>query len=158
VTPSVGADMRAITLRLAPEISSFKEWVEYEVATRNQGRNQNFNNQNNNNNNQSATNETSLLKLPIFSRSLIETEVVVQSGETVVMGGLINSSEQQLQQRVPFLASLPILGRLFQHDNIEETKQNLLIFVTATLLSDRGESLIPIDKARNGTFGARAYR
>lgn len=155
VTPSVGADMRAITLKLAPEISSFKEWIEYEVATRNQGRN---NNNNNNNNNQSATNETSLLKLPIFSRSKIETELVVQSGETVVMGGLINSNEQQIQQRVPLLASLPIIGRLFQHDNVEETKQNLLIFVTATLLSDRGESLIPIDSSRKRVSDARMNR
>ncbi len=147
VTPSVGSDRKAIMLKLVPEISSFKEWIEYEVANFGNSGGQNYNNNNNNNNNtQTATNNTSLLKLPIFTRSTIETEVVVQSGETVVMGGLITSTENQIDSSVPFLSSIPIIGRLFRHKNVEETKDNLLIFVTATLLSERGENLIPLEK------------
>jgi hypothetical protein len=88
----------------------------------------------------------SLIKLPIFASSELETEMVVRSGETVVMGGLITSRESQKLSKVPILSSIPILGRLFTHDMVEEKKENLLIFVTATVLSETGESLIPLDE------------
>jgi len=132
VTPSVGADMGTINLNVAPEISEFVRYETYEVGDT--GGTSSTDN----------TNTTSLVKLPIFRRSKIETEVVVHSGETVVMGGLITSAESKTEEKVPVLSSIPLLGRLFRHDGVEEVKQNLLIFVTATLLSDRGENLVPI--------------
>ena len=70
--------------------------------------------------------------------------MIVHSGETVVMGGLISSSESKSRKGIPVLRSIPLIGRFFEHDTREESKQNLLIFVTATILSDRGESLVPI--------------
>jgi type II secretory pathway component GspD/PulD (secretin) len=69
---------------------------------------------------------------------------VVQSGETVVMGGLITSQETRTQNSVPFLSSIPFLGRFFQSEQIDDQKRNLLVFVTATILSDRGENLVPV--------------
>jgi type II secretory pathway component GspD/PulD (secretin) len=45
---------------------------------------------------------------------------------------------------VPFLSRIPWIGRLFTRKGVEEIKQNLLIFVTATIISERGEDLIPI--------------
>lgn len=133
VTPSVGADRSTINLNVQPEISEFVRYERYEVGDDTDGTAAS-----------SDTNATSLVKLPIFRRSKIETEVIVQSGETVVMGGLISSSESKTQEKVPFLSSIPILGKLFMHDGVSEDKQNLLIFVTATLLSNRGENLIPL--------------
>lgn len=136
VTPSVGADMSTITLSMVPEISEFVRYEHYEVGSR----------RGYGDTTQATTNgaATSLVKLPIFRRSKIETEVIVQSGETVVMGGLISSSESKKTDGVPFLSSIPLIGRLFRHDGVEEVEQNLLIFVTATILSERGENLIPI--------------
>ena len=86
---------------------------------------------------------TSSIKLPIFQRSTLETEVVTRSGETVVMGGLIRSVESRSLEKVPILGDVPWLGRLFRHDTVEEKKQNLLIFVTGTILSETGETLVP---------------
>lgn len=135
VTPSVGADMKSITLNLIPEISEFVRYEHYEVGSRGSGaappRSGN-------------TNTTSLVKLPVFRRSKIETELIVQSGETVAMGGLISSTQSKSVSSVPLLSSIPLIGRLFRHDNIEEKEKNLLIFVTATILSQRGENLVPM--------------
>lgn len=138
VRPSVGADLNSVTLQLLPEISQF---VRYEYFQTGSG---NSKNNNNNQTDQTDTNGLSTIKLPIFSRSKIETEVIVQSGETVVMGGLITSSETKHKDKVPFLGSLPLIGWFFQNDNVDNSQQNLLIFVTATIISERGEDLVPL--------------
>ncbi len=139
VRPSVGADMSSITLQLVPEISEFVRYETYEVGT--------GNNNGNNQNSSSVTNGTSTVKLPIFRRSKIDTEVIVQSGETVVMGGLITASDGKRKEKVPFLASIPLIGLLFQNDLTDTDQKNLLIFVTATIISERGENLVPLAPA-----------
>lgn len=151
VTPSVGADRRDISLHVVPDISDFVRYEYYQTGAGNGG-------------DLSQTNQgLSVVKLPIFRRSHIETEVIVQSGETVVMGGLISSTEQKIQEGVPILSKIPLLGVLFRHDKMQEKKDNLLIFVTATLLSNRGENMIstvspvpaaPPDAGAGATLGA----
>jgi type IV pilus assembly protein PilQ len=138
VRPSVGADMSSVTLQLLPEISEFVRYETFEVGTGG----------NNGQNSTSATNGMSTVKLPIFRRSKIETEVIVQSGETVVMGGLITSTESKHKDKIPFLASIPFIGLLFQNDLTDNDQKNLLIFVTATIISERGENLIPLASAQ----------
>jgi type IV pilus assembly protein PilQ len=140
VTPSVGADMRSIRLHMLPKITSDQvDWIVYETAGQNRTTGTGSATG-------SGTNMNSLIKLPIFASSELETEMVVRSGETVVMGGLITSRESKKLSKVPILSSIPILGRLFTHDMVEEKKENLLIFVTATVISETGESLIPLDE------------
>jgi type II secretory pathway component GspD/PulD (secretin) len=142
VTPSVGSDLHSVTLRLTPEIKDFVRWEYWEVAS--DSRTTSSTTTTTGNTTTTNGTDTSTIKLPIFRVSRIETEVVVESGETVVMGGLITSSETRDEERVPLLSSIPIIGRLFRHDITEVTEQNLLIFVTATIISERGESLVPI--------------
>ena len=60
------------------------------------------------------------------------------------MGGLITSTEDKSEERIPVLSSIPLLGVLFRHDTTDVIEQNLLIFVTATILSERGEDLVPV--------------
>ena len=141
VAPSVGADLRTIDLTITPDISEFIRWEYYQTSG---SANSSQSNNDNNNSSTNASFDLAVVKLPIFRRSTIETEVIVQSGETVVMGGLITSQETKTQNGVPFLSSIPFLGRLFQSEQIDDQKRNLLVFVTATIISDRGESLIPV--------------
>lgn len=143
-TPSVGADLRTINLALIPEISSFVKWEYYEQS----GDNSSDNNNDNNNDTEDDVVDggTGLIKLPIFSRRHIETDVIVQSGETVIMGGLITSARTKTREGIPFLSHLPFIGQLFRHDSVNEDRQNLIIFVTATLISERGEELVPLDE------------
>ena len=134
VTPSVGADMSSITLKVFPKIVEFVDWSDASRAGEGIGTAE-------------GTNEVitaRTIQLPLFRRSEVETEVIVQSGETVVMGGLVSSTKVNRQEGVPFFSSIPLLGQLFRYDTIDEDRQNLLIFVTATIISEQGESLVPI--------------
>ncbi|WFB34420.1 hypothetical protein P3T73_09625 [Kiritimatiellota bacterium B12222] len=136
-TPSVGLNRRDINLRLRPEIIElirFREVTQTVINTNTDG----------------SSDEISApvfggIEFPEVARRLIETEVVVQSGETVVMGGLMRHRDQEDIQGIPFISAIPFLGQLFQKKTIRQEKENLLVFVTATLISKRGENLVPIN-------------
>lgn len=76
--------------------------------------------------------------LPEFSVREITTTVNVWDGQTVVLGGLVYSSVTETKDTVPVIGDIPIVGRLFQSDQKNETKRNLMIFVTATLIDPAG--------------------
>ena len=76
--------------------------------------------------------------LPGFTVREITTTVNVWDGQTVVLGGLVDSTLTTEKQSVPVLGDLPILGELFQSNQKTETKRNLMIFVTATLIDPAG--------------------
>jgi general secretion pathway protein D len=70
---------------------------------------------------------------PLFAVRKISTEVTIQSGSTVIMGGLIRESTKQMADKVPGAGNLPLVGKLFRSEGKARQKRNLLIFVTATL-------------------------
>lgn len=78
----------------------------------------------------------------------VKTQVLVDNGGTVVIGGILESTDKQDEARVPGLASLPGLGRLFQSEQITQRQTELLIFVTPRVLA---ESLA---RAASNTLGA----
>ena len=140
VTPSVGSDGFSINLRLSPEVSDFVDWAENEYPLPPSL--------------SSSSNNFSVIEippLPVFERRFVETELVVGSGETVVMGGLIDSKDVVRTEGVPFLSKIPLLGRLFMTEHIDRESNNLLLFVTATVIAQTGESLIPLDTPPPGT-------
>jgi general secretion pathway protein D len=65
-----------------------------------------------------------------------KTNVVVKNGETIVIGGLLSDTERRSEQKVPLLGDIPFLGFLFRNTERRATKQNLLIFLTPTIISD----------------------
>ena len=142
VTPSVGADRQTIILSLAPEISDLADWVFYESADVETS----INNR--------TTNTLGMVKLPIFIKRQIVTKVAVRSGDTVVMGGLINSTDQKDVRRVPLLGSLPLLGALFRYEVVNKVQRNLLIFVTARVLAETGEELVAVEGMGEGGGGS----
>ncbi|WP_269526770.1 hypothetical protein [Coraliomargarita parva] len=75
---------------------------------------------------------------PIFSTREISTEVTVFDGATVVMGGLTRDEVKSIDDRVPVLGDIPGVGRLFRSEGETRQKRNLLIFVTANLVSPGG--------------------
>ncbi|MBL7076195.1 MAG: hypothetical protein ISS31_01875 [Kiritimatiellae bacterium] len=122
--PSVGDDGSSVSLLLTPTISKLDEFNYYTGAG-------------NSNSLQQVE-----VKLPTISRREVQTKVVVQSGETVVMGGLIEVVSADKEHRIPVLGHLPIIGQLFRRKDTVEQRRNLIIFVTATVISERGESLV----------------
>ncbi len=71
----------------------------------------------------------------ISTRSL-KTQVLVNNGETVVLGGVFEQTEQRSTKRVPFFGDLPIIGYLFRNNFKQISKNELLIFVTPKILKD----------------------
>ena len=73
----------------------------------------------------------------VYAIRRMEADVVVPSGNTLVMGGLISDSSTRSYTKVPVLGDIPGLGLLFRHDAKSRSKVNLLIFVTPTIIQDR---------------------
>ncbi|MBP5640919.1 MAG: hypothetical protein J6X55_15665, partial [Victivallales bacterium] len=79
------------------------------------------------------------IKLPHTYERAVVTTVEVQSGETVVLGGMIDNKKIKTVRKIPFLGDLPLLGWFFRRTTTEVKPQNLLIFVTANVINNRGE-------------------
>ncbi|SEH04524.1 Type IV pilus biogenesis and competence protein PilQ precursor [Candidatus Venteria ishoeyi] len=75
-----------------------------------------------------------------FERRSLETQVLVNNGETVVLGGVYEQTITNRSYRVPFLSSLPLIGILFQNQQKGNNKKELLIFVTPKILQDASTS------------------
>ena len=73
----------------------------------------------------------SLTEYPVVATREAETQVMVKSGQTIVIGGMIRESKQTTQLKVPFLGSIPLLGVLFRRETVSTEKIELLIFLTA---------------------------
>ena len=76
---------------------------------------------------------------PVFETRSIVTTLQLLDGQTAVLGGLINESTQEVNDKVPLLGDLPLVGRIFQSKVAERTKKNLIIFVTARLIRSNGK-------------------
>ena len=75
----------------------------------------------------------SLTEYPVIATREAETQVLLKSGQTMVIGGMIRESKSNTQLKVPFLGSVPLLGVLFRRDTVTTEKIELLIFLTATV-------------------------
>jgi general secretion pathway protein D len=75
----------------------------------------------------------------ITNERKVNTQVLANDGETVVLGGLIKDDVQESEQRVPLLGSIPLLGKLFRSTSVSYTKSNLLIFLRPTIIREPGE-------------------
>jgi type II secretory pathway component GspD/PulD (secretin) len=62
--------------------------------------------------------------------------VRIRQGETLVMGGLIDRSEEETLQRVPILSGIPILGEAFKNKEINDAASELIVFVTPRILAE----------------------
>lgn len=72
----------------------------------------------------------------VTNERIIETTVIVDDGEILVLGGLLEDVLRESNQRVPILGSIPILGALFRTQKVDSVKTNLMMFIRATILRD----------------------
>jgi len=122
VLASIGGDGKNILLALNPQVNQGVEMVPF--ATVSEGSN------------------SFVLKLPQYRTQELATRVVVKSGETVAMGGVLEREQTTLVESVPLLSRIPVLGALFRKRTALNKPRYLLIFVTATLLSENGEFVV----------------
>ncbi|NQU18769.1 secretin and TonB N-terminal domain-containing protein, partial [bacterium] len=115
VVPSVGMEDDVITLTLIPEVSDGTAgYFSYSGD----------------------------VSLPLFTSRNLTTSVVVNNGDTVVLGGLIKETESTVETKIPILGDLPWVGPFFRKDTSSITRKNLLIFVTASIISKSGEEVV----------------
>ena len=72
-----------------------------------------------------------------ISTKHVKTEVLVENGGTVVIGGIFEQTERTDITRVPFFGELPVIGRLFRNDTTTSQKTELLVFVTPRIVNER---------------------
>ncbi len=71
-----------------------------------------------------------------INKNAVNTNVLVDNGETVVLGGIFEQQTANSQTKVPFLGDIPYIGRLFRKDVKSDNKRELLIFVTPRIVND----------------------
>ncbi|MBV1911942.1 MAG: type II secretion system secretin GspD [Kangiellaceae bacterium] len=71
----------------------------------------------------------------ITNKRQINTTVLVNSGQTIVLGGLIDNDVQESEQKIPILGDIPWLGRLFSSTGTSKRKTNLMVFIRPTIIS-----------------------
>jgi len=134
VEPVVGPDGYTIDLNLVPQVVEFEGFINYGSPIQ--------------------TTSTSplgvtminvitpnVINQPIFSTRKVTTSVSVFDGSTVMLGGLIREDVQKVEDKVPIIGDIPIIGRLFRSSVDQHLKRNLVIFVSAKLINPAGETV-----------------
>ncbi|MBI3317265.1 MAG: hypothetical protein HYZ85_04605 [Candidatus Omnitrophica bacterium] len=136
-----------VEMKIKPEVSSSSQTLELEGVA--QGSN-------------TAFTRTSI---PIVTTQELETTVQVKSGVTIVIGGLIQDSQDKQSSKVPIIGSIPVFGRLFHSRSNDFTKTELVTFLTPTIIRpteqskevsrfvDSKDQILPFEK-----FGEYSYR
>ncbi len=125
VTPTVEEDDYSISLDLNPKVTEFEGFVEYggqSVAI---------------SGGTTVTMPSGFFQ-PIFSTREVTTKVTVWDGATLVMGGLTREEVRKVNDKIPVLGDIPFFGRAFRSSGETSSKRNLLIFVTANLVTPGG--------------------
>jgi type IV pilus assembly protein PilQ len=131
VLASVGGDGRSVMLALRPKVAQDVKLITFATIT-----------DRDDSGNISSTFD---IKLPEKSEQSLATRVVVKSGQTVVMGGVSQREQRTFVESVPVLGNIPFIGAAFRRRTEIDNPRYLLIFVTATLLSENGEYMVNAD-------------
>lgn len=86
--------------------------------------------------NQDTRGSPEVLGVPPINTRSVTTQVLVDNGETVVLGGIYTKIDREQSDRVPFFGDLPYLGFLFKNTSVESSRTELLIFVTPKILDE----------------------
>lgn len=88
----------------------------------------------------------------VTSKRSIETTVLAKSGETIVLGGLIQDNATDGERRVPVLGAIPVLGNLFKSKTQNLTKTNLVVFLRPTVIVNENQSSTLTNQRLNGIW------
>ena len=86
------------------------------------------------------------IDLPQIQSRTIVTKMILESGQTAVIGGLVTEEDFEQVRKIPFLGDLPIIGYLFKFKRIRKSKQSLLVFITPYLIKTPEETQKVLDR------------
>lgn len=87
--------------------------------------------------------QNALLGVPPIKKNEVNAKVLVNDGETIVIGGVFSNTQTKTTSKVPFLGDVPVVGRLFKNDYVTDTKNELLVFLTPRIMNNQA---IAIDR------------
>ena len=123
VTPTVIEGSDIITLEIHPEVTKLSQQVAITTET-------------------DEIDFPDDLGWPIIDTRTAQTSVMVRSGETIIIGGLIQDEDDAtVERKIPFLGDIPLIGNLFRYKYETREKKNLVIFLTARLIDAQGEEI-----------------
>jgi general secretion pathway protein D len=134
IEPIIGENDFVIDLRFVPEIVEFEGFINYGSPIQSPGTDALGNPV------VSIITENRI-EMPVFSARRVNTALTIYDGYTVAVGGLMREDVQNVEDKVPILGDIPILGRLFQTKAENRIKSNLIIFVTAQIIDATGRPL-----------------
>ncbi len=101
-----------VKMHITPEVSTLIDWFEIEDES-----------------------GTTQIRLPEVDTSNAETDVIIQDGKTIIIAGLIKETENKSESKVPFLSSIPFLGKLFKSTSDTNEMKELVVFITPHIIS-----------------------
>ena len=135
VEPVVGGDATTIDLNLVPQVVEFEGFINYGSPINAVGV-------------QTLAGAittsvpveltANVINQPVFSTRKVTTSVSVYDGQTVVLGGLMREDVQKSEDKVPILGDIPLIGRAFRTNVEQHNKKNLVMFVTAHIVTPAG--------------------
>lgn len=126
IEPTIGENDFMIDLRFVPEIVEFEGFINYGSPI---------------NGPDNTVLTENRIEMPVFSTRRVNTSLTIYDGYTVAVGGLMREDVQNVEDKVPILGDIPIVGRLFQTKAENRIKSNLIIFVTAQIIDATGRPL-----------------
>jgi general secretion pathway protein D len=88
----------------------------------------------------------------VTNKRTIQTTVLANDGQTIVLGGLIQDDTTESQRKVPLLGDVPLLGKLFQSNRQERTKRNLVVFLRPTVIRTHEEATSETERKYSGIW------
>ncbi|MEP2774627.1 MAG: Amuc_1098 family type IV pilus outer membrane protein [Luteolibacter sp.] len=134
IEPTIGDNDFVIDLRFLPEVVEFEGFINYGSPIQSPSTDI-FGNAVN------AVITENRIEMPVFSKRSVNTALTIYDGYTVAVGGLMREDVQDVEDKVPILGDIPIIGRLFQSKGENRIKSNLIIFVTAQIIDATGRPL-----------------
>lgn len=116
VTPNISAD-GYITMKIEPQVSKLLGTIPFTASG-------------------------STVNIPLVGSKKASAKMVLKSGDTLAVGGLIDEDKTNTVTKVPLLGDIPVLGRLFRHEGVGNIKKDIIFFITATIIDEETKRLI----------------
>ena len=136
VKPDITGDNTRVLMEIKPSFVDFEGFINYGTVINSAYAAAYFSN--------AVTILTNNIQQPVFvRRDLALPSVEISDGYTLLLGGMLREDIQKIDEKVPIIGDLPILGRAFQGKTEQAVKKNTLIFVTPRILQVDGQPLNP---------------
>ena len=132
VEPTVAADNKTISLNVLMDFTEFSGFINYGTPIIDSGSLING---------QPSVATPNEILMPVFDAIKETTNVTIWDGQTVAIGGFHGETVTSVEDKIPYLGDLPVLGRAFRSEGTESTKRALTIFVTVRLVDPGGNPI-----------------